>query len=328
MRRIVLVIMLLLPAILGYGQDISSRIADLAKVLWKEFPKECFAAKEGHNIEIYDLEVPLSKVRPSLIDSVEAVMTELIPTANLVSVVNKRNGDIDSLNYSLCFDPMFGPNEKNYTQEGHHIIGGGFRYALFDTLDDTFYFQCNYLHGGAGKVKNKLTSEEVWYDISALDDKLLQLRKQYPTKAKRLKWKGNDKKWSTYKGKIKASKYAIACDANRVFNELYDLIFKEYVLQYNGQIVVRHFPNRDFIHMKTINYNYNDDKKWDSDKDREIAIWVEDGKLMVLDVPVPTTVKDSNTRLRRDDYIQAKVFEEALGSEAFTYKQTTYKWYQ
>ena len=328
MKRIVLIVILLLPSIMGYGQDISSRIADLAKVLWKEFPKECFAAKEGHNIEIYDLEVPLSKVRPSLIDSVEAVMTELIPTANLVSVVNKRNGDIDSLNYSLCFDPMFGPNEKNYTQEGHHIIGGGFRYALFDTLDDTFYFQCNYLHGGAGKVKNKLTSEEVWYDISALDDKLLQLRKQYPTKAKRLKWKGNDKKWSTYKGKIKASKYAIACDANRVFNELYDLIFKEYVLQYNGQIVVRHFPNRDFIHMKTINYNYNDDKKWDSDKDREIAIWVEDGKLMVLDVPVPTTVKDSNTRLRRDDYIQAKVFEEALGSEAFTYKQTTYKWYQ
>ena len=43
MKRIVLVIMLLLPAILGYGQDISSRIADLAKVLWKEFPKECFA---------------------------------------------------------------------------------------------------------------------------------------------------------------------------------------------------------------------------------------------------------------------------------------------
>ena len=328
MKRIVLIVILLLPSIMGYGQDISSRIADLAKVLWKEFPKECFAAKEGHNIEIYDLEVPLSKVRPSLIDSVEAVMTELIPTANLVSVVNKRNGDMDSLNYSLCFDPMFGPNEKNYTQEGHHIIGGGFRYALFDTLDDTFYFQCNYLHGGAGKVKNKLTSEEVWYDISVLDDKLLQLRKQYPTKAKRLKWKGNDKKWSTYKGNIKASKYAIACDANRVFNELYDLIFKEYVLQYNGQIVVRHFPNRDFIHMKTINYNYNDDKKWDSDKDREIAIWVEDGKLMVLDVPVPTTVKDSNTRLRRDDYIQAKVFEEALGSEGFTYKQTTYKWYQ
>ena len=328
MKRIVLIVILLLPSIMGYGQDISSRIADLAKVLWKEFPKECFAAKEGHNIEIYDLEVPLSKVRPSLIDSVEAVMTELIPTANLVSVVNKRNGDMDSLNYSLCFDPMFGPNEKNYTQEGHHIIGGGFRYALFDTLDDTFYFQCNYLHGGAGKVKNKLTSEEVWYDISVLDDKLLQLRKQYPTKAKRLKWKGNDKKWSTYKGKIKASKYAIACDANRVFNELYDLIFKEYVLQYKGQIVVRHFPNRDFIHMKTINYNYNDDKKWDSDKDREIAIWVEDGKLMVLDVPVPTTVKDSNTRLRRDDYIQAKVFEEALGSEGFTYKQTTYKWYQ
>lgn len=327
MKRIVLIVILLLPSIMGYGQDISSRIADLAKVLWKEFPKECFAAKEGHNIEIYDLEVPLSKVRPSLIDSVEAVMTELIPTANLVSVVNKRNGDMDSLNYSLCFDPMFGPNEKNYTQEGHHIIGGGLRYALFDTLDDTFYFQCNYLHGGVGKYFSS-TFEEVWYDISALDDKLLQLRKQYPTKAKRLKWKGNDKKWSTYKGKIKASKYAIACDANRVFNELYDLIFKEYVLQYNGQIVVRHFPNRDFIHMKTINYNYNDDKKWDSDKDREIAIWVEDGKLMVLDVPVPTTVKDSNTRLRRDDYIQAKVFEEALGSEGFTYKQTTYKWYQ
>ena len=327
MKRIVLIVILLLPSIMGYGQDISSRIADLAKVLWKEFPKECFAAKVGYDIEIEDLEVPLSKVRPSLIDSVEAVMTELIPTANLVSVVNKRNGDMDSLNYSLCFDPMFGPNEKNYTQEGHHIIGGGFRYALFDTLDDTFYFQCNYLHGGVGKYFSS-TFEEVWYDISALDDKLLQLRKQYPTKAKRLKWKGNDKKWSTYKGKIKASKYAIACDANRVFNELYDLIFKEYVLQYKGQIVVRHFPNRDFIHMKTINYNYNDDKKWDSDKDREIAIWVEDGKLMVLDVPVPTTVKDSNTRLRRDDYIQTKVFEEALGSEAFTYKQTTYKWYQ
>ena len=323
MKRIVLVIMLLLPAILGYGQDRGSRIADLAKVLWKEFPKECFAAKVGYDIEIEDLEVPLSKVRPSLIDSVEAVMTELIPTADLVSVVNKRNGDIDSLNYSLYFCPY----ETEHWQEGHHIIGGGLRYALFDTLDDTFYFQCNYLHGGVGKYFSS-TFEEVWYDISALDDKLLQLRKQYPTKAKRLKWKGNDKKWSTYKGKIKASKYAIACDANRVFNELYDLIFKEYVLQYKGQIVVRHFPNRDFIHMKTINYNYNDDKKWDSDKDREIAIWVEDGKLMVLDVPVPTTVKDSNTRLRRDDYIQAKVFEEALGNEAFTYKQTTYKWYQ
>lgn len=323
MKRIVLIVILLLPSIMGYGQDISSRIADLAKVLWKEFPKECFAAKVGYDIEIEDLEVPLSKVRPSLIDSVEAVMTELIPTADLVSVVNKRNGDIDSLNYSLYFCPY----ETEHWQEGHHIIGGGLRYALFDTLDDTFYFQCNYLHGGVGKYFSS-TFEEVWYDISALDDKLLQLRKQYPTKAKRLKWKGNDKKWSTYKGKIEASKYAIACDANRVFNELYDLIFKEYVLQYNGQIVVRHFPNRDFIHMKTINYNYNDDKKWDSDKDREIAIWVEDGKLMVLDVPVPTTVKDSNTRLRRDDYIQAKVFEEALGSESFTYKQTTYKWYQ
>ena len=321
MRRIVLVIILLLPAILGYGQDISSRIADLAKVLWKEFPKECFAAKEGYDIEIEDLEVPLSKVRPSLIDSVEAVMTELIPTADLVSVVNKRNGDIDSLNYSLYYCPYV----DEHWQEGHHIIGGGFRYVLFDTLDDTFYFRCYYLHGGAGKYFSS-TFEEVWYDISALDDKLLQLRKQYPTKAKQLKWKGNDKKWSPYEGKIKASKYAIACDANRVFNELYDLIFKEYVLQYKGQITVRHFPNRDFIHMKTI--NYNDDKELDFDKDREIAIWVEDGKLMVLDVPVPTTVRDSDTRLRRDDYIQAKVFEEALGSEAFTYKQTTYKWYQ
>ena len=142
-----------------------------------------------------------------------------------------------------------------------------------------------------------------------------------------MKWKGNDKKWSTYKGNIKASKYAIACDANRVFNELYDLIFKEYVLQYNGQIVVRHLPNRDFIHIKTLMY-YFDDKKYYFDRDREIAIWVEDGKLMVLDVPVPTTVRDSNTRMERDDYIQAKVFEEALGSEAFTYKQTTYNWYQ
>ena len=321
MRRIVLVIILLLPAILGYGQDRGSRIADLAKVLWKEFPKECFAAKVGYDIEIEDLEVPLSKVRPSLIDCVEAVMTELIPTADLVSVVNKRNGDIDSLNYSLYFCPY----ETEHWQEGHHIIGGGFRYVLFDTLDDTFYFQCYYLHGGAGKYFSS-AFEEVWYDISALDDKLLQLRKQYPTKAKQLKWKCNDKKWSPYKGKIKASKYAIACDANRVFNELYDLIFKEYVLQYKGQITVRHFPNRDFIHMKTI--NYNDDKELDFDKDREIAIWVEDGKLMVLDVPVPTTVRDSDTRLRRDDYIQAKVFEEALGSEAFTYKQTTYNWYQ
>ena len=321
MRRIVLVIMLLLPAILGYGQDRGSRIADLAKVLWKEFPKECFAAKVGYDIEIEDLEVPLSKVRPSLIDSVEAVMTELIPTADLVSVVNKRNGDIDSLNYSLYYCPY----ETEHWQEGHHIIGGGFRYVLFDTLDDTFYFQCYYLHGGAGKYFSS-TFEEVWYDISALDDKLLQLRKQYPTKAKQLKWKCNDKKWSPYKGKIKASKYAIACDANRVFNELYDLIFKEYVLQYKGQITVRHFPNRDFIHIKTI--NYNDDKELDFDKDREIAIWVEDGKLMVLDVPVPITVRDSNTRLRRDDYIQAKVFEEALGSEVFTYKQTTYNWYQ
>ena len=321
MRRIVLVIMLLLPAILGYGQDRGSRIADLAKVLWKEFPKECFAAKVGYDIEIEDLEVPLSKVRPSLIDSVEAVMTELIPTADLVSVVNKRNGDIDSLNYSLYYCPYV----DEHWQEGHHIIGGGFRYVLFDTLDDTFYFQCYYLHGGAGKYFSS-AFEEVWYDISALDDKLLQLRKQYPTKAKQLKWKCNDKKWSPYKGKIKASKYAIACDANRVFNELYDLIFKEYVLQYKGQITVRHFPNRDFIHIKTI--NYNDDKELDFDKDREIAIWVEDGKLMVLDVPVPITVRDSNTRLRRDDYIQAKVFEEALGSEVFTYKQTTYNWYQ
>ena len=321
MKRIVLVIILLLPAILGYGQDRGSRIADLAKVLWKEFPKECFAAKVGYDIEIEDLEVPLSKVRPSLIDSVEAVMTELIPTADLVSVVNKRNGDIDSLNYSLYFCPY----ETEHWQEGHHIIGGGLRYALFDTLDDTFYFQCDYLHGGFGKYFSS-AFEEVWYDISALDDKLLQLRKQYPTKAKQLKWKCNDKKWSPYKGKIKATKYVIACDANRVFNELYDLIFKEYVLQYKGQIVVRHFPNRDFIHMKTM--NYNDDKKLDSDKDREIAIWVEDGKLMVLDVPVPITVRDSNTRLRRDDYIQAKVFEEALGSEVFTYKQTTYNWYQ
>lgn len=196
MRRIVLVIILLLPAILGYGQDISSRIADLAKVLWKEFPKECFAAKVGYDIEIEDLEVPLSKVRPSLIDSVEAVMTELIPTADLVSVVNKRNGDIDSLNYSLYFCPY----ETEHWQEGHHIIGGGLRYALFDTLDDTFYFQCNYLHGGVGKYFSS-TFEEVWYDISALDDKLLQLRKQYPTKAKRLKWKGNDKNGQLIRGK-------------------------------------------------------------------------------------------------------------------------------
>lgn len=79
-------------------------ITEVAKKVWKEYPKECTAIKKRVvNIWVDNLSAPLSSMRPSLIDSVEAAFIEAIPSANLVSVSRSRNGDKETLNYTLAF---------------------------------------------------------------------------------------------------------------------------------------------------------------------------------------------------------------------------------
>lgn len=279
-------------------------IAEVAKKVCKEFPRECrLWLSYGNQFSIGDLSLPLNRVRPSLIDSIQMAFVKEIPSAHLVGVVNRRNGDKDSLNYSLYW---YHHGETD-TLSNHIEPGGWAHSALFDNLDDKFYFSVDLLDLGNGKTINeRCYSKDMAYDISAFEDRLTQLRKQYPTKTKTLKLKGNEK----YQCDISAHRYEIKCDASRVFAELYDFVLDEYVVQHNGLIDIEHYSNRDYFNMST--YQYVDDPTWPSERDRCIGVWCENNKLIVIDIPVPSTYKDRGLERKQAAYINYVVLSDEL----------------
>ena len=87
MRRTIYSFMLMFLAVGTVSAQ--QAIAEVAKKVWKDFPKECTAIKKDVvNIWVDNHSVPLGSVRPTLIGSVEAAFVESIPSADLVSVSN------------------------------------------------------------------------------------------------------------------------------------------------------------------------------------------------------------------------------------------------
>lgn len=313
MKRTVYSLMLMFLAVGTISAQ--QAITEVAKKVWKEYPKECTAIKTRVvNIWVDNHSAPLGSVRPSLIDSVEAAFSEAIPSANLVSVAKRRNGDKDSLNYTLAW----GARGFMSASGPHAFVGQGGKYlfspssfegmAAFDNLDDKFFFSVDIIGENSVKYKDLCFSEDVSYDISALEDKLLQLQKKYHTKTKRMKLKGNDR----YQCDMVATKYEIKCDGGRVFDELYDFVIDEYVIRDKGMVDVEHHAKRNSFLIETALY---DAKSCLEKYDRSIGIWTEKGKLMVVDIPidVPLTIRDDK-RQPQMHYLDG-VLREIMGDE-------------
>ena len=290
-------------------------ITEVAKKVWKEYPKECTAIKKRVvNIWVDNLSAPLSSMRPSLIDSVEAAFIEAIPSANLVSVSRSRNGDKETLNYTLAF----GARGAMSTSGPHAFISQGGKYlfspsshegmAAFDNLDDKFFFSVDIIGENSVKYKDLCFSEDVSYDISALEDKLLQLQKKYHTKTKRMKLKGNDE----YQCDMVATIYEIKCDGGCVFDELYDFVIDEYVMRDKGMVDVTHHAKKNSFLIETALY---DATSYLEKYDRSIGIWTEKGNLMIVDIPivVPLTIRDDK-RQPQMHYLDG-VLREIMGDE-------------
>ena len=305
MKRIVLVIMLLLPAILGYGQEgtgsndndeyghrVPDAIVHLAKSLWLHFPK---ADKVHYNykgrliVNENDFElnllVPADSLPPLLKDSIEAALSHEQANATMAHASRDPGPNGDVVAYSLAWlhgrrsqydggedererDSITSNNSMaivEYYESNHHV---------------SFSFKFN-------NLKAILESKEP-YDVTGLDKLLEGLKREYKTKKKKVILTADGDR-STGIG----YEYVLECDGEKVFDGIRNYVGNEYLMKHSPLVSFNYYYDTDMMTI-TMFKQANEDGGSTRNRlqDREIQICSRNGKLLIIDV---TNQNDRNS---------------------------------
>ena len=98
------------------------KIEEMAKEIWRNFPTECEV--NYSTFLSLTLKTPIKKVRPSLVDSLEAAFISESHTADYVSMVKRDEDNGCSMNYTLLWKPNKTPDKpQDDSFHGHPWVG-------------------------------------------------------------------------------------------------------------------------------------------------------------------------------------------------------------
>ena len=247
------------------------KIEEMAKELWRNFPTECEV--NYSTFLSLTLKIPMKKVRPSLVDSLEAAFISESHTADYVSMVKRDEDNGCSMNYTLLWKPNKTPDKPQDDSFHGHPWVGNIGSALLDNKNDSLYFEVGILTGFGWH--NAFSAGITKYEVPELDRKLKSIRNANHTKSKKLKLKGN----SLLCDDVVGYKYEITCDADKLYEEMMCYIIDEYVLPRVPYVGIKHFDN---THQYVVSlYGLSPQQQTE---ERVIAFYKQNDKLVVVDL--------------------------------------------
>lgn len=252
-----------------------AKLYDVAVELMKNYPKDwegsCYNSR---NIEMR-LCIPLTKVPSSLIDSIEVAFASEVAKADYTSVVRKDDGRKPYLSYALGWNVAY-LNDGLIERSGH-LMPGALYYGVFDTINDSLRVNMNIYRPKVQAAGSQGDGEK--YDIHELEEWLSRLRHTYLTK----KWKLDFELDRPNKG-CKGFGYAIDCNADSVYQELYDYFIEHFCIHDSHHVTAEYNPWNQPTRMElTLREDFPQLKRY-SVMMRKLQIFIYQDKLYVLDV--------------------------------------------
>ena len=186
-----------------------AKLYDVAVELMKNYPKEWDGFNEG--CLAFEVVVPLNRVRPSLIDSIEVAFASETAKADYTSVVRKQDVGRPYLSYVVGWEYN---GDFNTNRLGHEFPYMG-SYGVFDTLDDTMRVQM-FINHISTYAPMKSDSKPRLTDIKGVDELFDRLQQTYPAKKRKVEFVEGNRV-----DNAAGYDYTIDCNADSVYAEIY-----------------------------------------------------------------------------------------------------------
>lgn len=210
-----------------YAQE---KLYDVAVELMKNYPKDW----EGFNSGglSFEVVVPLNKVRPSLIDSIEVAFACETAKADYTSVVRKQDVGRPYLSYVVGWEYN---GDFNTNRLGHEFPYMG-SYGVFDTLDDTLRVQM-YISHHSTHTPMKSDAKPRLTGIKGVDELFDRLLQTYPAKKRKVEFVEGSRV-----DNAAGYDYTIDCNADSVYAEIYKYMIWHFCEHFTDHANFIHSP--------------------------------------------------------------------------------------
>lgn len=249
----------------GGGTTLSAqeKLYDVAVELMKNYPKDW----EGFNSGglSFEVVVPLNRVRPSLIDSIEVAFASETAKADYASVERKQDVGKPYLSYVIGWEYNGG---FKFNRLGHEVSYMG-SYGVFDTIDDTLRVQM-YISHHSTHTPMKSDSKPRLTGIKGVDELFDRLLQTYPTKKRKVEFVEGSRV-----DNAAGYDYTIDCNADSVYAEIYKYMIWHFCEHFTDHANFIHSPKEYGGRIKI--KHHEGGTRW-------MEIFVYQGKLRWLDI--------------------------------------------
>lgn len=207
-----------------------AKLYDVAVELMKNYPKEWDGFNEG--CLAFEVVVPLNRVRPSLIDSIEVAFAYETAKADYTSVVRKQDVGRPYLSYVVGWEYN---GDFNTNRLGHEFPYMG-SYGVFDTLDDTMRVQM-FINHISTYAPMKSDSKPRLTDIKGVDELFDRLQQTYPAKKRKVEFVEGNRV-----DNAAGYDYTIDCNADSVYAEIYKYMIWHFCEHFTDHAYFIHSP--------------------------------------------------------------------------------------
>lgn len=207
-----------------------AKLYDVAVELMKNYPKEWDGFNEG--CLAFEVVVPLNRVRPSLIDSIEVAFACETAKADYTSVVRKQDVGRPYLSYVVGWEYN---GDFNTNRLGHEFPYMG-SYGVFDTLDDTMRVQM-FINHISTYTPMKSDSKPRLTDIKGVDELFDRLQQTYPAKKRKVEFVEGNRV-----DNAAGYDYTIDCNADSVYAEIYKYMIWHFCEHFTDHAYFIHSP--------------------------------------------------------------------------------------
>ena len=240
-----------------------AKLYDVAVELMKNYPKEWDGFNEG--CLAFEVVVPLNRVRPSLIDSIEVAFASETAKADYTSVVRKQDVGRPYLSYVVGWEYN---GDFNTNRLGHEFPYMG-SYGVFDTLDDTMRVQM-FINHISTYAPMKSDSKPRLTDIKGVDELFDRLLQTYPAKKRKVEFVEGNRV-----DNAAGYDYTIDCNADSVYAEIYKYMIWHFCEHFTDHAYFIHSPKEYGGRIKI---------RYQEGGTRRIEILVYQDKLRWLDI--------------------------------------------
>ena len=207
-----------------------AKLYDVAVELMKNYPKDW----EGFNSGglSFEVVVPLNKVRPSLIDSIEVAFASETAKADYASVERKQDVGKPYLSYVIGWEYNGG---FKFNRLGHEVSYMG-SYGVFDTLDDTLRVQM-YISHHSTHTPMKSDAKPRLTGIKGVDELFDRLLQTYPAKKRKVEFVEGSRV-----DNAAGYDYTIDCNADSVYAEIYKYMIWHFCEHFTDHANFIHSP--------------------------------------------------------------------------------------